>query len=473
MKKVIFYIGFVLAVALTACEDDSLSSGASVLPDSDGIVVNVDTFSMGSALRMADYIYSSPDSFLLGECDNRFGTIHADILAQFACPVSFVLPENAAVDSICVYLYYNTWFGDGNTPLQLSIYQMDKGTFRYSSPYPNNLNLADYCTLDPATHILDRDRIITAASPTDSLYSSSTESYIPYIRFKTTDAFAQSFFENADFSSQDKFNEQFKGLYITSSFGSATVLHVAQMTMTMFYHFSYEKNGKDTVVNDTKAFYANKEVRQVNRIEYSNSRIDEIEPIADSVNFIVSPANVYTRLSIPMAEMSTHIKAELGNRRPYVNQAKIAVEVLNVYTGATDDKTVEDWAQPANNMLLIKESALSRFFDKRELPTDTCAILATLTAGVDTLGNLTYSYEYDLSTLLTQQLREEQAVDTLQMVLVPVTLETSSSSTGGYYGSTSTSISSVRQQQTISATTIRSAQNKDNPMRLDVIYCGF
>ncbi len=466
MKKIYLLIGLVVAIALTACNDDSLSSGSAVLPEADDIVVSVDTFSMGSALCTADYIYATPDSFLLGECDNRFGTVHADILAQFACPVGFTFPENAAVDSICIYLYYKTWFGDGNTPLQLSIHQMDKGTFEYSKPYPNNLNLADYCSMNASTNILSSDRIITASTPTDSLYSSATETYIPYIRFKTTDAFAQDFFANADFSSQDKFNEQFKGLYITSSFGSATILHVAQMTMTMFYHFSYEKNGKDTTVNDTKAFYANKEVRQVNRIEYLNSRLGDLKPMTDSINFIVSPANVYTRLSIPMRDMSQYIKAELGSRRPYVNQAKLTVDVLNVYTGATADKTVEDWAQPANYMMLIKEDAMSRFFEKRELPTDTCALLATLTAGSDTLGNLTYSYEYDLSSLLTQQLRETQEVDSLQMVLVPVAVETTSSNTGS-------TISSVRPQQTISATTIRSAQNKDNPMRLDVIYSGF
>ncbi len=472
MKRIGLFIGILLAVVLAACTDDVISSGSSVLPDSDEIVVSVDTFSLGSALHTADYIYSSPDSFLLGECDGRFGTIHADILAQFACPVGFEFPENAAVDSVCLYLSYNSWFGDGNTPMQIAAYKMDKGTFTYSSPYPSNLPLSDYCSLSADTYILSQDRIITAATPTDSVYSSVTDSYHPFIRIKTSDAFAQDLFANADFSSQDKFNEQFKGLYITTNFGSATVLHISQLTMTMFYHFTYAKNGKDTTVNDTKAFYANTEVRQVNRIEYLNKSVETLKPLVDSINFVVSPANIYTRLSIPMTKMSTDIRTALGNRRPYVNQAKLTVDVLNVYTGAAADKTVDDWAQPASYMLLVKESAMERFFNKRELPTDTCALLGTLTSASDSLGNLTYHYEYDLSSLLTQQLREEQAIDSLQMVLVPVAVETSSSNSG-YYGSTSTSITAVRPQQTISATTIRSAQSKEHPMRLDVIYSGF
>ncbi len=467
MKKVFLFIGTFLAIVLTACKDDSLTSGSSVLPSSDEIVVGVDTFSLGSEIDMQDYIYSSPDSFLLGECDNRFGTIHADILAQFACPLGFQFPENAAVDSVCIYLYYNSWFGDGNTPMQLSIYQMDKGTFNYSSAYKSNLPLSDYCSLSPETYILEKDRIVTASSPTDSLYSSTVSSYIPYIRLKTTNTFAKKLFEEADFSSQETFNEQFKGLYITSNFGSATMLHISQISMTMFYHFSYNKNGKDTTVTDTKAFYANSEVRQVNRIDYQGTSIDNLHFNSDSINFIVSPARIYTRLSIPMTEMSEYIVTTLGNRRPYVNQAKLTVDVLNVYTGASADKTPNDWAQPADYMMLIKESAMERFFAKRELPTDTCALLSPLRAGTDSLGNMTYHYAYDLSTLLTQQLRKEQEIDSLQMVLLPVTIETSGSSSG------TSSVASVRPQQTISATIIRSANNKDNPMRLDVIYSGF
>ncbi len=470
MKRSIYYIVLFVAafgVLFTSCKDDSITSGSGVLPDSDAIVVSVDTFSLSSALHTADYIYSTPDSFLLGECDNQFGTIHADLLTQMACPVGFQFPENSAVDSVCIYLYYNTWFGAGDSPMQLSIYEMDKGTFDYSKPYPSNLPLDDYCSLLPETNILSRDRIITASAPTDSLYSSTADVYVPFIRFKTTDAFAKRLFEQADFSSQEAFNQQFKGLYITSNFGSATVLHVIEVNMSIFYHFTYSKGDKDTTVNDVKALYANDEVRQVNRIAYSNSQIGNLEQITDSVNFIVSPANVYTRLSIPMEEMSAYIHEAVGERRPYVNQAKLTIDVLNKYTGSSADKTVDDWAQPANHMLLIKEEALTRFFEERELPTDTCAILASLTTGTDSIGEVRYFYEYDLSTILTRQLRNKQDIDSLQMVLMPVTIGTTSSSTGSQV------ISSVRAQQTISATTIRSAQNAEKPMRLDVIYSGF
>ena len=150
-------------------------------------------------------------------------------------------------------------------------------------------------------------------------------------------------------------------------------------------------------------------------------------------------------------------------KRPYVNKAEVRVSVEN-----KDNETGRNaWLQPADYMLLIKESSMERFFKNKELPTDTCALLSALTQGVDSVGNAIYYYTYDLSDFLTNQLRKGSEGDketTLEMLLVPVTIETSATS------STTAAVSSVRQQQTMSATKIRSAYNG---MQLELIYCGF
>jgi hypothetical protein len=117
-------------------------------------------------------------------------------------------------------------------------------------------------------------------------------------------------------------------------------------------------------------------------------------------------------------------------------------------------------------MLLIKEENFNTFFAKNELPSDTSAILATLTVTADTLGKESYSYSYDLSSLLTQQLRSNQPIDELKFMLVPVSVTSTNSSS-------STVITSVKQMQTISATRIRSAQNALQPIDLEMVYSGF
>ena len=118
-------------------------------------------------------------------------------------------------------------------------------------------------------------------------------------------------------------------------------------------------------------------------------------------------------------------------------------------------------------MLLVREESAPRFFRKKELPTDTCALLSTLTSAVDSLGNNIYYYSYDMSDFLTTQLRQEETdsiQESLSMVLVPVTVSTSST----VYSSTT--VSAVKEQQTMSATKIRSAKNG---MRFEIVYSGF
>ena len=115
---------------------------------------------------------------------------------------------------------------------------------------------------------------------------------------------------------------------------------------------------------------------------------------------------------------------------------------------------------------------MDRFFKKRELPTDTCALLGTLTQGTDSLGNAIYYYSYDLSDFIAGILHQlvdhksgqKEIAPMLDMLLVPVTIMTSTTT------NSATVVSSVRQQQTVSATKIRSAKNG---MKLEIVYSGF
>ena len=200
-------------------------------------------------------------------------------------------------------------------------------------------------------------------------------------------------------------------------------------------------------------------------------------------NYIVAPANLYTRVSLPIKEMTDDIldkmayvpagKTDTLYRRPYINKAEIALEVLNYYDGS-HALTRDDWAQPAANMLLIKEGSVSRFFTKHELPTDTCAILASVTSTkVEGTDSIRYYYAYDISALLTEEIRKTevdtlQVPDSLHLILMPVSV---SKTTDRYYGTTT--ISSVKQEQIVSATEILSASNAQQPLSLEVVYSGF
>ena len=68
-----------------------------------------------------------------------------------------------------------------------------------------------------------------------------------------------------------------------------------------------------------------------------------------------------------------------------------------------------------------------------------------------------------MSDFLTNQLRKKDQPLELNMLMIPVTVNTGTTST-------STTVSSVKQQETLSATVIRSAKNG---MKFEIVYSGF
>ena len=478
-KRFAFIVGLLVAVLClwTACKDDSPSTGESILNESDKIIVLADTFDIRSAIDDCPSIISQPDSLLLGEIETDYGLLHASILTQLACPEGYSYPEGFEVDSVCLFMYYGSWSGDDNAPLAINAYMMDRKTFAYSTSYRTDLNIDDYCSRDSS--ILTNHRIVAASEKRDSIQNSSG-TYIPMIRMRVNDDFMQYFSNITSFKDQESFNEQFKGLLIETSFGSSTILHISDIALGVFYHFSYSKAGNDTTVSDMKAFYANSEVRTINHLQYRDKKdwIEALEKDSDTYNYIIAPAGVYTRLRFPIRKMTDSIFHQMEDpvtgdtiKRPYVNKAAVRVAVENVSGSSTSNLTRNDWLQPATYMLLIKEESMERFFKKHELPTDTCALLGTLTQGVDSAGNNIYYYSYDMSDFIANGLHKilngessETIAEELNMLLVPVTIETSTTSYS------TSAVSSVRQQQTLSATKIRSAKNG---MSLEMVYCGF
>ena len=481
-KRTVFIVFLAAIMSLwTGCKDDVATTGQSVLDSDDNLLVLADTFTISSVVDSCDAIISQADSFLLGEIETDYGTLRASILTQLACPEGYSYPADFAVDSvdsICLFMYYSSWEGDPNSPIAVNAYLMDKQTFQYSGTYPTDLNISDYCSRDKS--ILTNHRIVIASEKLDSIQNNDG-TYSPMVRMRVNDDFMQEFASIRSFTDQKTFNEAFKGLLIETSFGSSTILNISDIALGVYYRFGYNKAGRDTVVHDFKAFYANSEVRTVNHLYYEDKKelVEKLQNDSDTYNYIIAPACVYTRLQFPLKEIADTIIQNMRDpltgdtvKWPYVNKAEVRVSVENKFTGSTSDKTYNDWIQPASNMLLIREESLERFFVNKELPSDTCALLGTLTQGVDSVGDAIYYYSYDMSDFLTDRLHkilreklyEENNNPTLNMLLVPVTIGTSTVS------NSATAVTSVRQQQTVSATKIRSAKNG---MKLEIVYSGF
>lgn len=455
-----------------SCTDTLTNIGSGIQPASDQITIGTDTFHLKTETVFVDSIFSRPDSFLLGTFyDTKFGTVQADILAQVNCPVGFKFPPNAIPDSASVVLYYRTWFGSQYSPLDVNVYELNKTIFDYSSLYPSNLN-PDFYT-DRSVKL--GERIFTAH---DVVVLSNDSTYQGWRRkIKLSDDFVNQFFKDSYYTSTSKFLNFFKGIYVTANYGAASLLTINQLDLNYYYHYTYvTKNisGGDSIVTvkNNVVFPANSEVRQVNRFTHNDRR--SVVQIRDSVNYISSPANLQTRVYIPLSRIKKHMDAGINGKKLTVNSALLRVDVTETEQDTASQHT------PVRYLLLIKESAKDRFFINRELPSDTCAIRGDYTAEeIGLTGVYRYYYSFKISKLIANEIliHGSSVPENMAMRLVPVKIATSTSSSG------TVSYESVKEDYLMSAVTIRSGNvieakdAKDNkptlPMCIKLVYSGF
>lgn len=455
MKSQTAILLFLISFLTFSCTDNITDIGSKIQPSSDSITVGTDIFNVSTENVFVESMYSRADSFLLGTFYNeKYGTTQADILAQLNCPIGYVYPPNSIPDSALVILYYKTWFGDSYSPLDVNIYQMNKKTFDYSGLYPTNLNPEDYTDRS----IKLGQQIFTAKNASNPLANSNS------VIFKLSNNFVQDFFKiNSDtYSSESKFTDFFKGLFITANYGASTILNIRQIDLEYYFHYSIKKPGEDTIsiVKNILTFPANKEVRQVNRFLHPDLESVKQKLEQDStLNYISSPANIQTRVIIPLNKMKQRMEVGINNKKLVINSALLRVEATEV-----DEATL---AIPiVSSMLLIKESAIVDFFTKNKLPSDTCAILSSYTSSLIPYSTTLYEdyYTFNLATLIANELKSNPAApENLKMILVPVRVTSNSSGV----------VTAVKQQFLMSAVTVRSGKNTISPMRIKVVYSGF
>lgn len=467
-NTLIFATVCLLLTMLSSCKGDVASAGESSLTSSDSVIVCSDTLhNIHSANMMAMPSYATPDSFLLGECrTNDYGTISATLLTQLAAPEGWVYPDSSVLDSVCLYIYYTSWYGDGNSPLTIEAHAIDREPLCYDSTYASNVSINRFCSMTDQVNILKDNKTITPQSPTDSIQSSTTKSSIYYVRARLNDTYAQKLFQIRDYSSQAAFNKQFPGIVVSTTFGSSAALYVSTACISIHYHYTFPEGDHFRTMNDTKTLYSNTEVKQIGQYEYTDQEgIWEKLNQDTTINYVLSPCNIYCKLSIPTEGIREYISNRIGNRRAYINLAQLRLDVLNGNSTATKE---DNWAKPAKNMMLLNEEYYHKVFVEGAHPSDTSAVFGTLTSEYDTLTTkYNYYYSFDLSFAFTQMLHQKSYnTDTIKMLLIPVDL--------GYTSTSSTSyISSVRMQQSVSATKILSSRNPLIPMDIEVVYSGF
>lgn len=453
MKKYFIYVIIAISIIVTSCKNDE-SVGITIQPQEDEIIVTSDTFMIESENYYVPAISAQADSMILGEFySDKYGSTKAELLLQIAPPIDYRFPEDKykpEPDSLILMMYYNTWVGSAYTPLEFSIYEINKQAIDYNTQYLSNLNIGDFTD----STILMGKRLMTSIDLSRADSVSEDTAITPYVKYKFDQVQLERFFNMPQevYKNEDDFLNEFKGLYITTRYGSSTLICFNQISMHLYYHYTYQSHGKDTVVNTSIVFPSNKEVRQLNKFSHPN--IEEITACNDSMNLIKSAAGIYPKIRIPIGRMSKKIYSTIGDKQLNINAAEIIIEDIKY------DTTNTYLGKPLYLLALTTEQ-FDDFLKYNTVPsaTDTTAVIANYSSSLE-------GYKLDLAYFITKYLRNEMVEDddVIEMILMPILVESSTSST---------SITNIKPLTQLAAAAIRSGKNEYSPMRMKILYNGF
>ncbi len=256
MKKSIkynpqFLIGFLaLFIAITSCNEPS-NFGIEVFPKNDLITVkNVVIEDEISSFTFRDDSVQTdePAKNLLGSFnDPKFGSTTIDFATQFRLQFFPDYGESPQADSIKLYLYYRSIYGDTITTQKLKVYELES-PLDVDADYYQNVDLKSFAS----NYLLGEIELIPKVS-LDTVYADTSYQLIT-IPLDISLAEKLITADSTQMINNDVFLEYFKGLYVETEVlteEGGTILYLDAVSSSSF-------QGSALVV-----YYNNEEIREI------------------------------------------------------------------------------------------------------------------------------------------------------------------------------------------------------------------
>ncbi len=441
-------------MGLTAsCSDDLSEVGASTRPSTDGITIRNTTYGVDLATVYRDSIYVRTGYPLLGTItDPSFGEISASYLAQFYAnketsinsydssdSLTFdilrtSLPKQLGydwddyhynsrfdslvgnrIDSMTIRIYYQSYYGDSLTPMQVSVYGLNPNvnfeTMPESEFYSNN----DFSTLYDESNLLGRKAYTSANRElSDSLRSVSD--YMHYIEVKLDPSYKDEFLSMAVqaevardednphhaeyvdiFANQDSLRSRWlSGVCVKPTFGDGSLVKVYYTAIYLFYSSFHRYNEDGTLLrnttDDADSSYVTNHVKYIavtpDVIQMSGLRFadgNKESRLADSeAAYISSPQGYYATLDLPVGKVISTIMDD-----PLRNDSSYFLNAVNFYLKAYKPEGYMLSNTPAPTVLMVQQDSVDTFFEEGSLPNSATSCYASYTC--DSVPNGKYN----------------------------------------------------------------------------------
>ncbi|MBB4034602.1 hypothetical protein GGR21_000489 [Dysgonomonas hofstadii] len=448
-----------LAVALFAvvsisCDDNLSSLGGNIQPDGDDIMAGGDTvYVKAKTVSFKDSIYARTTRGMLGEyVDPVFGKIKSDYLCEFFYPKDTVKPflDNVlSIDSVFLNTGFITFYGDSVSPMGVSVYEITSPLVPF---FFTSIDPAKYCDM---TKVLGQS-IFTIQNVPDTI-DSGYKTLKTRLDLSLGDRIYNEWLTKKEtFESPEAFKEFFKGVYITTTFGSGSLIQTEFTEMDV--HYTYTGRNSDDTADSIRStllrLSVTPEVIQMNRIKNDFSNMEDTD-YNNEKTYMKTPAGLYTELTIPLGEILDKIGKD-----------KTLNAVNFVMKGFTEEEDKLDTQRP-NTILLINKDSLENFFYKRKLHDNVTSFIMSWNSS--TSSGVYNSYDFgNIAAAVNHYAdyyKNEAVIPDLKYLMIPISISTTTSSSTG-----STQVTNIYNLMSPTSAILRT--DPDN-MKMSIVYSKY
>lgn len=379
-----------------ACADDTGSMG--IVSDNDVVVSTTRSFMFTTRTLLLDSVVANSSYTYLGQVEDpeTGSTVKAEFVAQFRTPENYSLPElstiikNAAgeveADSVELRLYFTSYYGDGNNPMRVAVYEIDKEhALNETDTYYSDTDLSAFVAPD-ATPIAQK-----VFTPSDySLSESERTSTTRYdnVRIILPQSFGtrmlRTIIEHPEFfvDSWQFTHNVLPGFYFKMQGGIGTMLNLSVSALNVYFRYTQD----DSTYVALSRFSATPEVIQSTSIY--NSNLSALLRDDLPYTYVKSPAAFATEVTLPVDEVF------VGHEQDSVARARV---IMTRYNSLSDNAF-----NAPSTLLMVKKSERLSFFANNKVADDITSYTTSLSSSYNT-----YTFE-NISRLLAALFHEKQ-----------------------------------------------------------------
>ena len=406
-------IPFIALLGLWSAACDDTTNDIGIFTEEDNISASTAIYEARTRSLVADSVLSNSNNSYLGRMtDPETGLqVKAEFLAQFATLENWEFPDyglmvknaegEVEADSIEIRLYYERYYGDGNNPMKVEVYELDTtNVIREDSTYYSNADLTRYINSKANGPVTSK--IFTATDFTLSEDDREESSYSPNIRIVLPKDYGtfilRKYYENQDFfrNSYNFIHHVCPGFYFKLTDGNGTMVKMRVGAMNLY--FKYRDAERDTVYVGMGRFAATPEVLQNTYVE--NEGLDAWIDNNTECTYLKTPAGVFTEMTLPVDEIYE------GHENDSISQTQ-----FTLYRYNTEADQAEAFGIP-QTLLMVRKQDMYAFFEERRVPDNR-------TSFVTSFNNSYNTYTFSNISNLIAYCRREKNSESAKAGLTP------------------------------------------------------